>query len=256
MLPQHPENGLYSQKRPHSKTLSKWLPHVPQKEQVVNVLVSWPGLYKYTHGGPVPTEHATRKDGSVQWVQCRRWRPRSSTFKQVSNQRSGESKTHVSYVMVRISIPGFQRMWVWSRRPPGLNQVNLKLVGCLSFSGRQIIPAWLWRRKNIGKSKHGGLWHGEWASPEYGRHTSYGVTKNSDRCSGLPVKQLLRDDFLCLQCRKLKCMCAYEGRFTDRKTQKRLNYRQCWYNYQAGSCQKHRGEAHTGPERQIRPSAH
>lgn len=24
----------------------------------------------------------------------------------------GESKTYVSYVMVRISIPGFQRMWV------------------------------------------------------------------------------------------------------------------------------------------------
>lgn len=59
-------------------SIGKWLPHVLKKEQVVHVHVSWPGLYKYTHGGPIPTKHATRKNGPLQRVQWRRQQPQSS----------------------------------------------------------------------------------------------------------------------------------------------------------------------------------
>lgn len=46
----------------------------------------------------------------------------------------GESKTYVSYVMVGISMPGFSTDVGLIPLASGLNQVNLKLVGCLHFS--------------------------------------------------------------------------------------------------------------------------
>lgn len=135
-----------------------WPPPVLRKEQAVRVHVSWPGLYKYTPGRPTSTEHATRKKGPLQ----RRRRPSCSS---ALKSALGDSKTHVSCVMVRISIPGFKRMWVWSLLASRLNQVNLKLVGAPAplhtpqlpffFSGRQIIPPLDCGEKKSGKSKHG-----------------------------------------------------------------------------------------------------
>lgn len=78
------------------------------EKQQVRIHVSRPGVYKYTHSGPIPTEDATRKAGRFQQ---NRQRPCSYAPSR-SQIRARESKPYVSHVMIRISIPGFQRIWV------------------------------------------------------------------------------------------------------------------------------------------------
>lgn len=153
-----------------TKTFSNgsWLKKEHRREQVVHVHVSWPGLYKYTDGGPIPTKHATRKNGPLQRVQWRR-QQRELCSKQVPNQHLGRAKHMLAMLWLELASLVFSGCGF---DPFGLQAQSSqsKISGLPLFSGRQIIPRWLWRRKNIEKSKHCKKC-GEWATSQHERST-------------------------------------------------------------------------------------
>lgn len=117
----HSENELRHDKTSTLSTVTKSGCLVSfRKEQVVHVHVSWPSLYKYTHGGPITTEHATRKNRPFAAAAAEEEAVLELCWEQVSNQHLREGAKHMlAMLWLELASLVFKRMWAWSLWPPG-----------------------------------------------------------------------------------------------------------------------------------------